>query len=57
MKVLLPSLRLVAERVNERSDVRVSKYTSGISVNALAASTHPDYASLVDPPFRKREGG
>ena len=31
--------------------VRVSKYTSGISANALAAWTHPDYASLVGPPL------
>jgi hypothetical protein len=31
--------------------MEVSKYASCIAVNALRTSTHPDYATLVDPLF------
>ena len=45
------------ERVNERSDVRVSRCVvhapDGYREAVMSAGlTHPDYASLVDPLFR-----
>jgi hypothetical protein len=32
-------------------------WLAGISVSECAPGTHPDYATLVDPLFRKRERG
>jgi len=46
-----PSFPLAEERVVERSNDRVSKYTRGIALLHRRTSTHPDYATLVDPLF------
>ena len=45
------------ERVVERSDDGVSRCGCQALAVMSAGSTHPDYASLVDPLFRKRERG
>ena len=58
IKLFTPLYRAAKERVDERSDVRVSKRSAFIAalhrrlcncVNAACISTHPDFASLVLP--------
>jgi len=50
-KMQLPSFPLAEERVVERSDDRVSRCVVYALALMSAGSTHPDYASLVDPLF------
>src|ERR1700712_3973642 len=56
--LFLPSFPLAEERVVKRSDDRVSKYTSGISANALACIYSPRlrYACRPSLRLRRKEG-
>jgi len=49
--IVFPSFPLAEERVVERSDDRVSQPAMHDRQCKHHASTHPDYASLIDPLF------